>query len=85
MCFLKIYVIEDFCHNRLVRTCGKFLSPPVHFARWAHMHRFLSVRLSVRLSVWTRPKIRLEKNSYLKKYYRWASETLSHYRALLCA
>ena len=22
-----------------------FLSPPVHFARWAHMRRFLSVRL----------------------------------------
>ncbi len=28
-----------------------FLSPPVHIARWAHMHRFLSVCLSVRLSV----------------------------------
>ena len=24
-----------------------FLSPPVQFAQWAHMHRFLSVRLSV--------------------------------------
>ncbi len=29
----------------------------------------LSVRPSVRLSVWTRPKIRLENNSYLGKYY----------------
>ena len=29
-----------------------FLRPPVHFAQWAHMHRFLSVRLSV----WTGPK-----------------------------
>ena len=28
----------------------EFLSPPVHIARWAHMHRFLSVRPSVRLS-----------------------------------
>ncbi len=25
-----------------------FLSPPVQLARWAHMRRFLSVRLSVR-------------------------------------
>ncbi len=25
------------------------LSPPVHFARWAHMRRFLSVCLSVNL------------------------------------
>ena len=23
-----------------------FLSPPVHIARWAHMHHFLSVHLS---------------------------------------
>ncbi len=37
------------------------MSPPVHFARWAHVHRFLSVRLSIHLSVWTRLKIRLEK------------------------
>ncbi len=34
-----------------------FLSPPVHFAQWAHMHHFLSVRPSVCLSVWTGPKI----------------------------
>ncbi len=46
-----------------------FLSPPVHFARWAHMRHFLSVCLSVRLSVWTGPKIRLDNNSYLRKYY----------------
>ena len=26
---------------------GQFLSPPVHFARWAHMRRFLSVCLGV--------------------------------------
>ena len=26
-----------------------FLSPPVHIAWWAHMHSFLSVRLSVTL------------------------------------
>ena len=40
-----------------------FLSPPVHIARWAHMHRFLSVRLSV-----TRPKL-LDNISYLEKYW----------------
>ncbi len=33
-----------------------FLSPPVHTAWWAHMHRFLSVCPSVRL--------RLDKNSW---------------------
>ena len=53
----------------------KFLSPPVQFARWAHMRRFLSVCLSVCLSiclsVWTRPKIRLENNSFLRKYYSY--------------
>ena len=47
---------------------GAFIEPTCAYARWAHMHRFLSVRLSVRLSVWTRQKIRLENNSYLKKY-----------------
>ena len=41
-----------------------FLSPPMQFARWAHMRRFLSVCLSG----WTRPKVRLENNSYLRKY-----------------
>ncbi len=40
------------------------LSPPVHIARWAHMRHFLSVCLSV----WTWPKIRLDNNSYLRNY-----------------
>ncbi len=30
-----------------VKFNSVFLSPPVHFAQWAHMRRFLSVRLSV--------------------------------------
>ncbi len=47
-----------------------FLSPPVHFAQWAHMHHLLSVCLSVCLSsVRTGPKFRLDNNSYLGKYY----------------
>ena len=41
------------------------LSPLVHFAQRAHMHRFLSV---VRVSVWIRPKIRLDNNLHLRKY-----------------
>ena len=36
--------------------------------------------LSVCLSVWTRPKIRLENNSYLGKYYGQQFETLPQYR-----
>ncbi len=54
-----------------------FLSPPVQFARWAHMHHYLSVcTLSV---VWTGPKIRLENNSYPGKYqsYRLHSKKIS--------
>ena len=44
-----------------------FLSPPVQFAWWAHMHRFLSVvcLLSV---VRTGPKA-ADNNSYLRKYW----------------
>ena len=30
-----------------VKIVVTFLSPPVHIAWWAHMHRFLSVRPSV--------------------------------------
>ncbi len=54
-----------------------FFSPPVHIAWLAHMHRFLSVHLSVRLS--------LDNYSYLRKYYSYESETLSQYKALLGA
>ncbi len=36
--------------TKISRSCS-FLSPPVQVARWAHMHRFLSVRLSVCVSV----------------------------------
>ena len=42
-----------------------FLSPPVPMARWALMHHFLSVWMSV-----TPPKIRLDQNSYIRKYDR---------------
>ena len=38
-------------HNALPTST---LSTPVHFARWAHIHRFMSVRLSVCLD-WTKP------------------------------
>ena len=38
------------------------LNPLVHFAQWAHMHRFLSV---VRVSVWIRPKIGLDTQNTL--------------------
>ncbi len=31
-----------------LHASDQFLSPPVQIARWAHIHRFLSVRLSVR-------------------------------------
>ena len=34
-------------HKNLTIDKSVFLSPPVDHARWAHMHRFLSVRLSV--------------------------------------
>ncbi len=43
------------------QTLPPSLSPPVQFAQWAHMHHFLSVCQSVCQSVWTGPKIRLEK------------------------
>ncbi len=38
-------IINKVCCNHTNVTC--FLSKPVHIARWAHMHRFLSIRLSV--------------------------------------
>ncbi len=31
------------CSFVLIRWCTQFLSPPVQFARWAHMRHFLSV------------------------------------------
>ncbi len=43
----------------------------MHIARWAHMHCFLSVSLS------------LDNNSYLRKYYSYKSETLPHYKAFI--
>ncbi len=43
--------------SRLFAGCSAFLSPSVHIAQWAGMHRFLSVRLSVTF----------DKNSYLRK------------------
>ena len=54
-----IVSLSDILQYIILRPCGRyieisiFLSPPVHFARWAHMHRFASVRLSVCPSVWT--------------------------------
>ncbi len=47
------------CHY--IARIHTFLSPPVHIARWALMHRFLSVRPSV---------CHTFKNSYLRKCYR---------------
>ena len=41
---------------------GGLFEPTCAHARWALMHRFLSVC--------TGPKIRLEKKSYLETYYR---------------
>ncbi len=61
-----------------IRPPNSFLSPPEHIARWAHMHRFLSVCLSVRLSV-----CHTFKNSYLRKYYRQESETLPQYKTFI--
>ncbi len=46
------------------RPLHKIFEPTCAYARWAHMHRFASVRLDV-----TGPKLRLEKNSHLEKYY----------------
>ena len=54
--------------NACLLPVGKYY--PLHYSRWAHMHRFLSVCLSVCLSVQTWSKIRLDNNSYLKNYYR---------------
>ena len=49
-----------------------FLSPPVHFAQWAHMHHFLSV---CSLSVRTWPKIRLD-NKYNYVPWKFASKLI---------
>ncbi len=46
-----------------------FFSPPVQFAWWAHMHRFLFVACSLLSVVWTGPKV-IENNSFLRKYYK---------------
>ncbi len=54
-------------------TFSQYLSPPVHVARWALMHRFLSVCPS------------LDNNSYLGKYYSYESETLPQYKAFIGA
>ncbi len=44
-------VLQDFGVSWLLALPSQsFLSPPVHIARWAHMHRFLSVCPSVCLS-----------------------------------
>ncbi len=51
-----------------VHSLFLFIETTCAYARWAHMPRFLSVRLSVCLSV-TRPKF-LDKNSYLKNRLR---------------
>ncbi len=40
------YAIAEY---RLKPHTNLFLGPPVHIARWAHMHRFLSVRPSITL------------------------------------
>ncbi len=49
--FLSISVQEWIAYS------FSFLSPPLHIARWAHMHHFLSVCHTF-------------KNSYLRNYYR---------------
>ncbi len=46
--FRRAENVPDEKKKQLTFVC--FLSPPVHFARWTHMRRFLSVRLSVCLS-----------------------------------
>ncbi len=53
------YFEKIICINPKTFGISDLLSPHVHFARWAHMRRFLSVCLSVR------PSVTLDNNSYL--------------------
>ena len=53
--------INEAAGNDVRKRQSPFWSPPVHIARWALMHRFLSVCPSVNFS--------LDNNSYLKKYF----------------
>ena len=48
--------IEAAKNKQAKNAAGNFLSTPVLYARWAHMHRFLSVRLSVSGPKFTRSK-----------------------------
>ncbi len=73
-----IYTLSSVTGNGHVKyMASPFLSLPVHIARWAHIHRFPSVCLSVCPS--------LDNNSYLGKYYSYESETLQQYKALIGA
>ncbi len=49
-------------HSKMKIECVSFLSPPVYFAQWAHMRRFLTVPLS------GLDQKSLDNNSYLGKY-----------------
>ncbi len=60
---MTVLQLEQILHNFGGPKNCQFLSPPVQVAQWAHMHRFLSVCLSV----CTGPQIG-ENNSYLQKY-----------------
>ncbi len=63
--FIIEIVISDNVDNIMdIPKCKSpcFLSPPVQLARWAHMHRFLSVVCSLDLTK------KGGNNSYLRKY-----------------
>ena len=66
--FFNANLIIGFQSSDRKKIRKLFLSPPVHFAQWAHMRRFLSVCPSVCPSGRTWPKFRLDNNSYLRKY-----------------
>ncbi len=57
-----------------------YLSPPVHFAWWAHMRCFLSV-----CQYGLDQKIRLDNNSYLGKHYSERPEISPQYRGFVGA
>ncbi len=59
---------EPYYNWRNLSICSVvwlFIEPTCAYAWWAHMHRFLSFRLSV-----TRPKL-LDNNSYLRNHLKW--------------
>ncbi len=62
--FVWTFMLYLACPPDLNNMSSRVLSPPAHFAWWVHVHHFLSIRLSM----WTLPKIRLDNNSYHGKY-----------------